>query len=50
LKEFLKIRENSPKHEIYKRNGGIGIPTLLVDGEIYIDPSREELLNIFRNK
>lgn len=38
LKEFLKIRENSPLFEDVKKNGSIGIPCLMKeDGSITLD-------------
>lgn len=46
LKRFLKIRDNNPLYDEVKQRGGIGIPTLIIDDEVTIDPDRETLEKI----
>jgi glutaredoxin-related protein len=43
MKRFLKIRDTNPLYEEVKAKGGIGIPTVLIDEELYIGPEKEEL-------
>jgi glutaredoxin-related protein len=43
LKRFLKIRDNNPVYDDVKKEGRIGIPTLLIDDEVIIGFDREEL-------
>lgn len=43
LKRFLKIRDNNAIYDPIRKEGSIGIPTLLIDDEIIIGFEKEGL-------
>lgn len=49
LKRFLKIRDTNPQFEEVKAAGRVGLPTIVVEDQVYIDLSQEELEKIVKN-
>lgn len=47
LRPFLQLRETEPLFAPVRAAGGIGIPALVVDGEVCIEPSAEWLRSRF---
>lgn len=43
MKRFLKIRDTNPQYDDVRAKGAIGIPTVLIDDELYIGPEKEDL-------
>ena len=43
LKSFLKIRDNDSSHKEVRASGGVGIPTLSVDGKNYLIADAKEM-------
>jgi len=43
LKSFLMIRDNKPQYDEIKKAGRVGLPTVIIDNDIYIDPQHGDL-------
>lgn len=43
LKRFLKIRDNNPLYNPVKEAGRVGIPTVLIDDEVFLGLDDEQI-------
>ena len=46
LKTFLKIRDHNESHKQSKESGGVGLPTISIDGETFILSGKEDVEKI----
>lgn len=50
LKAFLKHRDNAPAFDEVKREGRVGIPVVIIDGEYFFTPEDvEKKMNSIKN-
>jgi len=48
LKRFLRIRDNNPLYIPVKEAGRVGIPTILIEDKIYLDPQGNEIEDMLK--
>jgi glutaredoxin-related protein len=48
MKRFLKIRDTSEKYDYTREKGAIGIPTIIVDDEVFIGFEKEEIEELLK--